>query len=201
MRTFKFTIDPDEFLKDVVGKDAQGRYFGGGRRTAGGFEVPVGFLANGQREDGPKRDRLVWIGDLHPETMTVATVFGNQPIVPASLDLIRDETPLPKWMNGISSYSMWWVLIHRDWYRHQGDVAQDADCRQTLSDATGPITIRRQRIHQRGRIDTARGHGLDAAVGTRRHASVGVQHVQVIRVDRQVDGIVQFGDLPAEEEV
>jgi len=58
MRTFKYTVDPDEFLKDVVGKDAHGRYFGGGRRTAGGFEVPMGFLANGQREDGLKRDEF-----------------------------------------------------------------------------------------------------------------------------------------------
>ncbi len=76
--------------------------------------------------DGIKRDRLVWIGDMHPETTTVGTVFGNMDIVRRSLDLIRTETPLtPKmqWMNGISSYSMWWVLIHRDWYRHFGDLA------------------------------------------------------------------------------
>ncbi len=73
--------------------------------------------------DGIKRDRLVWIGDMHPETTTIGTVFGNIDIVPRSLDLIRDETPLPHWMNGISSYSLWWVLIHRDWYRHNGDLA------------------------------------------------------------------------------
>ena len=55
--------------------------------------------------DGIKRDRLVWIGDMHPETQTIGTVFGNNDIVPKSLDLIRNETPLPGWMNGISSYS------------------------------------------------------------------------------------------------
>lgn len=71
--------------------------------------------------DGIKRDRLVWIGDMHPETMTVLTVFGALPIVPASLDLVRDQTPLPRWMNGISSYSMWWVLIQHSWYRYTGD--------------------------------------------------------------------------------
>jgi alpha-L-rhamnosidase len=73
--------------------------------------------------DGVKRDRLVWIGDMHPETMTISSVFGFNPIVPASLDLTRDGTPLPKWMNGISSYSMWWVLIHHSWYRYNGDLA------------------------------------------------------------------------------
>jgi hypothetical protein len=73
--------------------------------------------------DGIKRDRLVWIGDMHPETRTILAVFGGHEIIPRSLDLIRDETPLPKWMNGISSYSMWWILIHREWYRYTADRA------------------------------------------------------------------------------
>ena len=73
--------------------------------------------------DGVKRDRLVWIGDLHPEVMTVSTVFGYNEIIPKSLDLIRDMTPVPEWMNGISSYSIWWLLIHRDWYYYQGDLS------------------------------------------------------------------------------
>jgi len=66
--------------------------------------------------DGPKRDRLVWIGDLHPEAMVVATVWGNHPIIASSLDHVRDATPLPAWMNGISSYSLWWILVHADWH-------------------------------------------------------------------------------------
>jgi hypothetical protein len=73
--------------------------------------------------DGIKRDRLVWLGDMHPETMTICSVFGNVDVVPASMDLARDDTPLPRWMNGISSYTMWWVLIQESWYRHHGDLA------------------------------------------------------------------------------
>ncbi len=72
--------------------------------------------------DGIKRDRLVWIGDMHPEVMTINSVFGNNEVVPKSLDLARELTPLPNWMNGISSYSMWWILIQRDWYYYQGDL-------------------------------------------------------------------------------
>ncbi|MEX6686212.1 hypothetical protein QTN47_01830 [Danxiaibacter flavus] len=71
--------------------------------------------------DGIKRDRLVWIGDMHPETSTISAVFGYNDVVPKSLDLSRDITPLPNWMNGISTYSMWWILIHRDWYLHTGN--------------------------------------------------------------------------------
>ena len=73
--------------------------------------------------DGIKRDRLVWIGDMHPEVMTINSVFGYNEVVSKSLDLTRDITPLPSWMNGISSYSIWWLLIQRDWYLYNGDVA------------------------------------------------------------------------------
>lgn len=72
--------------------------------------------------DGIKRDRLVWVGDMHPETSTIAAVFGNSDVVPKSLDLARDITPLPEYMNGMVSYSMWWILIQHDWYMHNGDI-------------------------------------------------------------------------------
>lgn len=73
--------------------------------------------------DGIKRDRLVWVGDMHPEVMTINTVFGKHDIVTKSLDLAREQHPLPQWMNGISSYSMWWILIHENWYNYHGDLA------------------------------------------------------------------------------
>jgi nanoRNase/pAp phosphatase (c-di-AMP/oligoRNAs hydrolase) len=45
LRTSKITLDPDEFLKEAFGQDSAGRFFGGGRSMAGGFEIPVGFLS------------------------------------------------------------------------------------------------------------------------------------------------------------
>ncbi|MCL3780693.1 alpha-L-rhamnosidase [Prolixibacteraceae bacterium JC049] len=73
--------------------------------------------------DGIKRDRLVWVGDMHPEVMTINAVFGYNEVVPKSLDYIREATPVSKWMNNISSYSMWWLLIQRDWFMAHGDKA------------------------------------------------------------------------------
>lgn len=72
--------------------------------------------------DGIKRDRLVWIGDMHPETTVISTVFGEQDVVPASLDYVRDHTPLPNYMNGIGSYSLWWILIQRSWHLFHGNT-------------------------------------------------------------------------------
>jgi hypothetical protein len=71
--------------------------------------------------DGIKRDRLVWIGDMYPEVNTIDAVFGFNEVVPRSLDLTREVTPVTEWMNGISSYSMWWVLIHEDLWMHNGN--------------------------------------------------------------------------------
>jgi nanoRNase/pAp phosphatase (c-di-AMP/oligoRNAs hydrolase) len=45
LRTNKITLDPDEFIKEAFGQDTQGRFFGGGRSQAGGFEIPMGFLS------------------------------------------------------------------------------------------------------------------------------------------------------------
>ncbi len=45
LRTNKITLDPDEFIKEAFGQDSQGRFFGGGRSMAGGFEIPIGFLS------------------------------------------------------------------------------------------------------------------------------------------------------------
>lgn len=54
MRTSKVTLNPDEFLKEALGATETGRYYGGGRRGAGGFEIPIGFLA-AVRDDDMKR--------------------------------------------------------------------------------------------------------------------------------------------------
>jgi alpha-L-rhamnosidase len=71
--------------------------------------------------DGIKRDRLVWAGDLHPEVMTLLNVFGGHQIVPSSLEFLRIDSPLPAWMNGMPTYSLWWVITLRDWWMHTAD--------------------------------------------------------------------------------
>ncbi len=57
LRTNKLTLDPDEFIKEAFGQDAQGRFFGGGRSQAGGFEIPVGFLSGGNEKSDYARHK------------------------------------------------------------------------------------------------------------------------------------------------
>lgn len=58
LRTNKITLDPDEFIKEAFGQDTQGRFFGGGRAMAGGFEIPMGFLS-GSNENA-EYTKLKW---------------------------------------------------------------------------------------------------------------------------------------------
>jgi nanoRNase/pAp phosphatase (c-di-AMP/oligoRNAs hydrolase) len=51
LRTSKITIDPDTFIKETFGKDWAGNYFGGGKMSAGAFEIPIGFLSGSFNEE------------------------------------------------------------------------------------------------------------------------------------------------------
>ena len=72
--------------------------------------------------DGIKRDRLVWVGDMHPEITTIQAVFGSDQSITRSLEFVKAETPLPGWMNGYPAYSMWWILILHDYFLHTNDL-------------------------------------------------------------------------------
>ena len=108
--------------------------------------------------DGIKRDRLVWVGDMHPEVMTINSVFGDNEVVRKSLDFARDTTPLPGWMNGIFSYSLWWIIIHRDLYLHQGDLNYLKEQQEYLSALIRQIA---SRIGHDGRENLDGGRFLD----------------------------------------
>lgn len=58
LRTNKLTLDPDEFIKEAFGQDSNGRFFGGGRMMAGGFEIPIGFL--GSFNDNAEYAKMKW---------------------------------------------------------------------------------------------------------------------------------------------
>jgi nanoRNase/pAp phosphatase (c-di-AMP/oligoRNAs hydrolase) len=51
LRTQKPTLNPDTFLKEALGGSETGRHYGGGRRLAGGFEIPIGFLGGAYDDD------------------------------------------------------------------------------------------------------------------------------------------------------
>ncbi|MFH1809869.1 MAG: bifunctional oligoribonuclease/PAP phosphatase NrnA [Pseudomonadota bacterium] len=54
LRTTSHTVDPDKWMKELFGYDQSGKYYGGGRRDKGGFQIPLGvFVRCSDRE-------LIW---------------------------------------------------------------------------------------------------------------------------------------------
>lgn len=79
--------------------------------------------ANGYLWDGVKRDRLIWIGDIHPEMLALTSLYGRLPLIERSLDFVKAQTPLPGWMNGMPTYSLWWIIIVVDYFNRTGAEA------------------------------------------------------------------------------
>lgn len=80
-------------------------------------------MQNGYIWDGIKRDRLVWSGDLHQEIVLASYLYGDTENIPNSLTFLKEETPPTKWINGIPTYSAWWVINLCDYCRLSGNEA------------------------------------------------------------------------------
>jgi hypothetical protein len=78
-------------------------------------------LQNGMLWDGIKRDRLVWIGDLYPEVRAANCLFGDIPETLRCLDFSMKDSPLPKYVNNIPTYSLWWLINLCQAYHVNGD--------------------------------------------------------------------------------
>lgn len=51
LRTTRASVDPASFMQNAFGADAEGRPYGGGRADMGGFQVPLGLLAEVDDEE------------------------------------------------------------------------------------------------------------------------------------------------------
>lgn len=107
-------------------------------------------LQNGMIWDGIKRDRLVWIGDIHPEMMSATHLFGRLENIEAALDFAREDTPLPAWMNCMPTYSMWWLMILNDYYTMTG---ADDFVKKNLEYAVGVSELIDSHISDDGVLD------------------------------------------------
>lgn len=140
--------------------------------------------------DGIKRDRLVWIGDMHPETTTIQAVFGEDDAVERSLDFIREETPLPGWMNNYASYTMWYVIIVYDWYFHTGKKEFLEKQKEYLEGVAEQLS---QYIDENGQDTVREGRFLDwPSEGKAKVVDAGVQAIHVWAVEslKKIFGIL-----------
>ena len=90
--------------------------------------------------DGIKRDRLVWMGDAHPETMAILNVFGAASVLPETFDYAVAVTdPSRQWMNNVATYTLWWLRNLAAWHRFTGDADYLARHHRYLSETVARI--------------------------------------------------------------
>lgn len=106
--------------------------------------------SSGYLWDGVKRDRLVWIGDIHPEMLALTTLYGRLPLIEKSIEFVREQTPLPAWMNNIPTYSLWWIIVVCDYYKRTG--AKDFLIKQ-IDYINGVISMVNANVYDNGDID------------------------------------------------
>ena len=78
-------------------------------------------IQNGFLVEAIKRDRLVWSGDLYVQLKTTLDILGCFDAVTNSLDALKKVNSLDKWMSGIPSYSIWYLLNVNEVYKFSGD--------------------------------------------------------------------------------
>ncbi len=72
--------------------------------------------------DGAKRDRVVWMGDMHPEIKTILCAFDDSSIIRDSIDFLIRQTPPDKPVNMIYTYSCWFIISLWDYLCVTGDT-------------------------------------------------------------------------------
>lgn len=78
-------------------------------------------LQNGVIWDGVKRDRLAWVGDMYSEILALTNLYSDYDNIRNMLDMTRETTPLPNWMNTIPTYSLWWIMCLSEYVFRSGD--------------------------------------------------------------------------------
>lgn len=85
-------------VSEVFKKPLRYRYEGTDELVARIFDTAKHTVdlcaSSGYVWDGVKRDRLVWIGDMHPEMLALTTLYGRLLEIERSLDFVKEQTPL-----------------------------------------------------------------------------------------------------------
>lgn len=143
-----FTEDKEIVLKAIVATSVMrdlhpiGGFHCDDERVNRIFEVACRTLMLNMQThiwDGIKRDRLVWIGDMHPEMLGILCLFGQDPSVEDSLSYCKEHTPVPLWMNNIPTYTAWWLIILHDYYFHNHNIDYLRAQSDYIADAIGML--------------------------------------------------------------
>ena len=145
--------------------------------------------------DGIKRDRLVWMGDLAPEIMALSSIYGRLPVVERSLDLCKKVAPLPKFMNAIYTYSMWWLIVLANHYKEFGCKAY---LKKQLTYLKGLVDRFDEMVDENGDLNREIRYLVDWPTKDTADELVGVRAICLMGMNAAIYLLKEF-DLPTEK--
>ncbi len=193
-------------LQSIVGTNNMYRgkpiykYTGKDKRIAKIFETAKRTvdlcLGSGYLWDGVKRDRLVWVGDMHPEMLSLATIYGRVKEFEKTLDFAKEHAPLPVYMNGFPTYSMWWISIVCDYYKYTDCVDY---AKAQISYMQGLIELMNTLVEEDGEM---KYHFLFVDWQTHKQADevVGSRFINIIAIKKAIEFLKVFEQSTATAE-
>ena len=140
--------------------------------------------------NGIKRDRLLWVGDLAPEVMALSSIYGRLSVVERSLDLAKKLAPVPKFMNDIYTYSMWWVIILADHYK---EFKCDAYVKKHLGYLTDLLNLFDTLVDENGDLNREIRYLVDWPTKDSADELVGVRAIFLMAINGATELLNAFG--------
>lgn len=140
--------------------------------------------------DGIKRDRLVWAGDLSPEIMALSAIYGRLPEIERSLDLAKKLAPLPKFMNGIYTYSAWWLITLADYYE---EFACERYVKKHLPYIVGVVDRLGEMVGKNGELNREIRYLVDWPTKDSVDELTGVRIIMIMAMNKAVVLLKAFG--------
>lgn len=152
--------------------------------------------------DGIKRDKLVWMGDIHPEMTTIACLYGYDECIEEALDFVVRQYRLPEYINNKPSYSLWFVIVLYDWYMQNGDnrlIARHIDYVSALFDNLDELVDESGEMHLRGYFFDWPSHpNSNSNEGGSVNGKNGVKSLFLMALDRAIK-MYKILDKPTEK--
>ncbi len=138
--------------------------------------------------DGIKRDRLVWAGDLGPEVLAMTALYGRTAEAENSLEFVK--VPLPEWMNYQPTYSMWWIVTLRDYFRR---TQAEGFVKKQLPYLEGLVEQLAQGVDENGAMHHTTSYFLDWPHAETPEVLEGVRAINIMAAKAAVELLAHFG--------
>ena len=130
------------------------------------------------------------MGDLAPEVMALSSIYGRLSVVEKSLDFCKKMAPLPKFMNAIYTYSMWWIIVLADHYK---EFKCTAYAEKQLKYLVGLVDLFDGMVDEKGELNKKIRYLVDWPTKDSPDELVGVRAICLMGMNSAIYLLKEFG--------